>query len=91
MNPADYDVNQVVGWRTEPENRSPPALIYHYAGQGKSFDKIMSDFGIARHKTSDCRRVMEYIEEVSQERECSPGNAGVENAESYCKPPLAVC
>ncbi len=87
INPKWADINHVVGWR-RLEN---PALLYHFAGPGKSFDDIIENFGLERHIMGDCRRVHDYVEKKMAEKECVAGNKAVGDIHSHCPPPLVVC
>ena len=68
--PGTTSLLNVVGWK----GLKDPALLYHYAGRGKDFDQILLNFGLQRHKTSDCRRVFTYVDEVANSTACIPGD-----------------
>ena len=83
INPKWADINHVVGWRELAE----PALLYHYAGAGKDFNKILENFGLERHITADCRRVYDFVEKKMEEKVCVPGNSAVDDIHRHCPPP----
>ena len=64
---------------------------YGYTSRGKDFNQILTNFGLQRHITADCRRVFKYVDKKAEEKACIPRNDAVTNFESHCPPPLVVC
>eukprot|EP00397_Hematodinium_sp_SG-2012_P036162 GEMP01039004.1.p1 GENE.GEMP01039004.1~~GEMP01039004.1.p1 ORF type:complete len:255 (+),score=63.84 GEMP01039004.1:881-1645(+) len=88
MDPRVMDINHVVGIR----QLEPNALIYHFAGKGKTFSNIVRAFGLAGPEmTATCADVYAYVDSKREEVPCRPFNEGVVNASSYCPPPLKIC
>mmetsp|Transcript_49408 Transcript_49408/g.107860 ORF Transcript_49408/g.107860 Transcript_49408/m.107860 type:complete len:229 (+) Transcript_49408:258-944(+) len=83
VNPRVADINHVVGF----QGLSQPALLYHFAGRGKSWEAILEAFGATEDMLRDCFQVWDYVDSVASNTTCIMGNSGVQE----CPPPLAVC
>mmetsp|Transcript_52548 Transcript_52548/g.148015 ORF Transcript_52548/g.148015 Transcript_52548/m.148015 type:complete len:92 (+) Transcript_52548:1-276(+) len=85
--PAELDLNHVVGYKGTEQ----PAFLYHFAGRSKDWEAMLGLFGMPRRHTTDCARVLRYVDSVAGVKRCVPGNSGVGDIFGYCAPPLAVC
>lgn len=90
MDPRVLDMNHVVGLR----GMEPRAMIYHFAGKGKTFKNILNSFlgKVDDAITNNCKDVYAYVDSRRNiAGGCIPFNEGVIDASSYCTPPLTIC